>query len=421
MLTQEVQSKPRGTFSRACGPGRRAAHPRDLPRGWSLRHPGRAEGHRAAEQPRRPGIRGHRGPEDHGQAHHLRRQPGFLRRSSVRRDQDRRDRASSASSRATTSTTATASRPTASCCGASTSRAAMPTSGSCRRLTEFDPEARGFVVTFTIEEGDLYRFGTVDVVSTVRDVDPGALRARLKMRSGGDVQCRAGGEDGRGHDRRDVEARLCFRAGAPARRPRLADAHHQRRLRGRAGRARLHRAPQYPRQYTHPRLCHPARVRDRRGRRLQPHPDRSGRAALEEPELLQDRAHHQRARLGARPHRHQCRGRGAVDRRILDLPAAIRPRRASWPRSASPSATCSGAGNTPRPPSSTASMPAASSSPSPSHTSSTTAFCWASTSSTKQTLQTNYQSYDIEDARRRSAPWPAAARGPEHHAALFGL
>ena len=52
-------------------------------------------------------------------------------------------------------------------------------------LTEFDPEARGFVVTFTIEEGDLYRFGTVEVVSTVRDVDPGALRARLKMRSGG--------------------------------------------------------------------------------------------------------------------------------------------------------------------------------------------------------------------------------------------
>ena len=52
-------------------------------------------------------------------------------------------------------------------------------------LTEYDPEQRGFVVTFSIEEGDLYRFGTVDIVSTVRDVDPGALRARLRMRSGG--------------------------------------------------------------------------------------------------------------------------------------------------------------------------------------------------------------------------------------------
>jgi outer membrane protein insertion porin family len=49
---------------------------------------------------------------------------------------------------------------------------------------EYVPEERGFVVTFNIEEGDVYRFGTVDVVSNVRDVDPDALRARLKMRSG---------------------------------------------------------------------------------------------------------------------------------------------------------------------------------------------------------------------------------------------
>jgi outer membrane protein insertion porin family len=52
-------------------------------------------------------------------------------------------------------------------------------------LTEYDPGQSGFVVTFAIEEGDLYRFGTVDTVSTVRDVDAGALRARLRMRSGG--------------------------------------------------------------------------------------------------------------------------------------------------------------------------------------------------------------------------------------------
>jgi outer membrane protein insertion porin family len=36
-----------------------------------------------------------------------------------------------------------------------------------------------------IEEGDLYRFGTVDILSNVRDVDTAALRARLRMRSGG--------------------------------------------------------------------------------------------------------------------------------------------------------------------------------------------------------------------------------------------
>jgi outer membrane protein insertion porin family len=51
-------------------------------------------------------------------------------------------------------------------------------------IAEYDPERRGFLVTFSIEEGDVYRFGTVDILSNVYDVDPGALRARLRMRSG---------------------------------------------------------------------------------------------------------------------------------------------------------------------------------------------------------------------------------------------
>jgi outer membrane protein insertion porin family len=52
-------------------------------------------------------------------------------------------------------------------------------------IAEYDPDRRGFVVTFSIEEGDVYRFGAVDILSNVHDVDPGALRARLRMRSGG--------------------------------------------------------------------------------------------------------------------------------------------------------------------------------------------------------------------------------------------
>src|SRR5215813_7279188 len=51
-------------------------------------------------------------------------------------------------------------------------------------VAEYDPDRRGFVVTYTIEEGELYRFGTVDIVSNVRDVAPDALRARLRMRTG---------------------------------------------------------------------------------------------------------------------------------------------------------------------------------------------------------------------------------------------
>jgi outer membrane protein insertion porin family len=49
---------------------------------------------------------------------------------------------------------------------------------------EFDPNRRGFLVTFTIEEGEQYRVGTVDVISNVRAVDPSFLRPRLRVFSG---------------------------------------------------------------------------------------------------------------------------------------------------------------------------------------------------------------------------------------------
>jgi outer membrane protein insertion porin family len=49
---------------------------------------------------------------------------------------------------------------------------------------EYDPNLRGFVVTFTIEEGDQYRVGAVDVVSNVRPLDPALLRPRLRSYPG---------------------------------------------------------------------------------------------------------------------------------------------------------------------------------------------------------------------------------------------
>ena len=48
-------------------------------------------------------------------------------------------------------------------------------------MAEFDPARSGFIVTFTIEEGEHYRFGAVDIQSNVRDVDPSALRSRLRI------------------------------------------------------------------------------------------------------------------------------------------------------------------------------------------------------------------------------------------------
>jgi outer membrane protein insertion porin family len=52
-------------------------------------------------------------------------------------------------------------------------------------VAEFDPQSKGFIVTYTIEEGDLYRFGAIDIRSNISTVDPEALRSRLRMSPGG--------------------------------------------------------------------------------------------------------------------------------------------------------------------------------------------------------------------------------------------
>jgi outer membrane protein insertion porin family len=48
----------------------------------------------------------------------------------------------------------------------------------------YDPTQKGFVVTFTIEEGPLYHFGAIDVQSNVRAVDAKSLRSTLRMGAG---------------------------------------------------------------------------------------------------------------------------------------------------------------------------------------------------------------------------------------------
>ncbi len=51
-------------------------------------------------------------------------------------------------------------------------------------VSEFDPQAGAFIVTFTIEEGDQYKFGAVDIQSNVRAVDAASLADRLKAKAG---------------------------------------------------------------------------------------------------------------------------------------------------------------------------------------------------------------------------------------------
>src|SRR6202167_2214689 len=49
---------------------------------------------------------------------------------------------------------------------------------------EYDPAIKGFIITFTIEEGALYHFGNVDIQSNVRAVDSASLRPVLRMHRG---------------------------------------------------------------------------------------------------------------------------------------------------------------------------------------------------------------------------------------------
>jgi outer membrane protein insertion porin family len=49
---------------------------------------------------------------------------------------------------------------------------------------EYDPAKKGFIVTFTIDEGAQYHVGTVDVISNVHALDPASLRNAVKLSSG---------------------------------------------------------------------------------------------------------------------------------------------------------------------------------------------------------------------------------------------
>jgi len=51
-------------------------------------------------------------------------------------------------------------------------------------VAELTPEREDFIVTFVVEEGEIYRFGEVEIESEIRDVNPDFFRAFLGMREG---------------------------------------------------------------------------------------------------------------------------------------------------------------------------------------------------------------------------------------------
>ena len=51
-------------------------------------------------------------------------------------------------------------------------------------VAELTPDREGFIVTFTVEEGPRYRFGVVEIETTLKNLDPNALRDELKTEEG---------------------------------------------------------------------------------------------------------------------------------------------------------------------------------------------------------------------------------------------
>jgi outer membrane protein insertion porin family len=51
---------------------------------------------------------------------------------------------------------------------------------------ELTPDRKNFYITFTVEEGELYHFGKIEIESQIRDLDPETLRTLL-LTKGGDV------------------------------------------------------------------------------------------------------------------------------------------------------------------------------------------------------------------------------------------
>ena len=51
-------------------------------------------------------------------------------------------------------------------------------------IAELSPDGRNFIITFTVDEGPRYRFGTIDLESRLRDFEPGQLRALVETEEG---------------------------------------------------------------------------------------------------------------------------------------------------------------------------------------------------------------------------------------------
>ena len=286
---------------------------------------------------------------------------------------------------------------------------------------EYEPGQKGFVVTYTIEEGDRYRFGNVEVLSNVRLVDPESIRRSLRVKSGDYYNAEA-------VEKSVEEASIeIAKRGYPfaSVRPR-GDRNFETRTINivfaveEGARAYIERI----------NIIGNTRTRDyviRRefdigeGDAYNRALDRPRRAPPEESQLFQIGEDHERARLGARPHRDQRRLSSNSRPANSRSRAVIRPRTASWAKCRSANATCSDAGNSRARPFNMANMRKGFELGFVEPYLLGQRIALGLDLFGKERTANSYQSYDTQHDRRRGAARLPAARGRQPAAALFAL
>ena len=104
---------------------------------------------------------------------------------------------------------------------------------------EYDPAIKGFTLTFTIDEGQLYHFGDIDIVCNVPGLDPEKLHRLLLARAGAVFDGNALEKTTEILATRTGEARLSLRTSRPSHHARCRRAAHRRHVRDRSGAADL--------------------------------------------------------------------------------------------------------------------------------------------------------------------------------------
>ena len=192
-----------------------------------------------------------------------------------------------------------------------------------RSSASYDAESKGVVVTYTLDEGPLYRFGKVAIETQLKAVDAASMRPYLRMQSGDIYDADAVRKTiddltmalaRQGQPFASAEARMTREPPSPGGTGVIDLVYTID-----AGQTPLCRAHSDPRQHQDAGRRHPPRIRFRRRRCLQPRAGRSRRAAAEGARLFQVGQDRDRARLGARSRRAQRQRTGAGHRKFLHL------------------------------------------------------------------------------------------------------